>query len=513
MLKLYNTLTKKIEEFKPLHPDVVKLYCCGPTVYDYAHIGNFRTYTMTDLLVRTLRYLDYKVKYVMNVTDVGHLVSDADVGEDKMEKGARREGKTAWDIAKFYTEAFLEDSKKLNLLEPDVLPKPTEHIKEQVEMVQKLLDKGYAYQIDDGVYFDTSKFSSYGQLTGQKLEELKEGARVEPNPQKKNPTDFALWKFSPSASSGRVQKRDMEWDSPWGKGFPGWHIECSAMSMKYLGDQLDIHTGGADLIPVHHTNEIAQSEAVTGHVPFVRYWVHGQFVLVDGEKMSKSKGNFYRLADIEKKGFDPLSLRYFYFTAHYRSFLNFTWEALEGAQNSLKELRLIVSRITSDVSRTTLSEDKLKKIYPSYAGLSRQAGSERLRWVDTQTIPIVSGIDAYRKKFDASITDDLNMPQALAVVWEVVKSNIPSQDKYDLLMDFDEVLGLDLKNVSRLASHVSEIPKEIEKLMRKREAMRKEKKFDEADQIRKQIEEKGYTIEDMPQGKPRILRTLREYSG
>jgi len=475
MLKLYNTLTKKIEEFKPLHPDVVKLYCCGPTVYDYAHIGNFRTYTMTDLLVRTLRYLDYKVKYVMNVTDVGHLVSDADVGEDKMEKGARREGKTAWDIAKFYTEAFLEDSKKLNLLEPDVLPKPTEHIKEQVEMVQKLLDKGYAYQIDDGVYFDTSKFSSYGQLTGQKLEELKEGARVEPNPQKKNPTDFALWKFSPSASSGRVQKRDMEWDSPWGKGFPGWHIECSAMSMKYLGDQLDIHTGGADLIPVHHTNEIAQSEAVTGHVPFVRYWVHGQFVLVDGEKMSKSKGNFYRLADIEKKGFDPLSLRYFYLTAHYRSFLNFTWEALTSAQNALNEVRSSIANLKT-AERSILSEDKLKKI------------------------------DAYRKKFDASITDDLNMPQALAVVWEVVKSNIPSPDKYDLLMDFDEVLGLNLKSqISR--PNEEKIPDEIKQLVDEREKLRQEKKFRESDELRKQIEGKGYVIEDMPQGKPRILRT------
>ncbi len=467
MLKFYNTLIKKIEEFKPRDPNLVTLYCCGPTVYDYAHIGNFRTYTMTDLLVRTLRYLDYKVKYVMNVTDVGHLVSDSDTGEDKMEKGARREGRTAWDIAKFYTDAFLVDSKRLNLLEPDVRPKPTEHIAEQIAIVEKLLKNGFAYKIDDGIYFDTSKFPSYGQLTGQKLEELKEGARVEPNPQKRNPTDFALWKFSP-----KNVKRDMEWESPWGMGFPGWHIECSAMSTKYLGDQLDIHTGGVDLIPVHHTNEIAQSEAVTGHVPFVRYWVHGQFVLVDGEKMAKSKGNFYRLADIEAKGFDPLALRYFYLTAHYRKPLNFTWEALEGAQNSLKELRSFVSRITSDVSRTILSEDKLKKV------------------------------DAYRKKFNAAIADDLNMPQALAVAWEVVKSNIPSQDKYDLIMDFDEVLGLGLSAVYEQEP----IPDDVKALVAQHEKLRKEKKFKESDEVRKQIEGKGYLVEDTPQG-PRVYPT------
>jgi cysteinyl-tRNA synthetase len=457
MLKLYNTLTKKVEEFSPRDPKLVTLYCCGPTVYDYATIGNFRTYTMTDILVRALRHAGYTVKFVMNITDVGHLVSDSDTGEDKMEKGAKREGKTAWDISKFYTDAFLSDSKKLNLVEPDVRPKPTEHIAEQIAMVQTLLDKGFAYKIDDGIYYDTSKFPPYGALTGQRLDELKEGARVEPNPQKRNPTDFALWKFSPKG-----QKRDMEWESPWGTGFPGWHLECSAMSRKHLGEQIDIHTGGVDLIPVHHTNEIAQSEASSEKSPFVRFWVHGQFLLVDGTKMAKSKGNFYRMSDIEHKGFDPLVLRYFYLTAQYQTFLNFTWEGLTAAKNSLTELRNHMRSFRTD-GRNTLSGEKMEKI------------------------------DAFRDKFDAAIADNLNTPQALAVVWEVVKSNIPSPDKYDLCMDFDEVLGLKL-NV------IEEIPAEIQKLADTRQKLREEKKFAEADAIRKEIESQGYILEDSPTG-------------
>ncbi|KKU86399.1 MAG: Cysteine-tRNA ligase [Candidatus Gottesmanbacteria bacterium GW2011_GWA2_47_9] len=461
----------------PRESNLVTLYCCGPTVYDYAHIGNFRTYTMTDFLVRTLRHLGYHVKYVMNITDVGHLVSDADAGEDKMEKGAKREGKTAWDIAKFYTESFLADSKKLNLIEPDVRPKPTEHIAEQLAMVEELLHKGFAYQIDDGIYFDTSKFAGYGALTGQNIEELKTGARVEPNAQKKSPMDFALWKFSyPKRSLDYARddisrkKRHMEWDSPWGVGFPGWHIECSAMSRKHLGDQIDIHTGGADLVPIHHTNEIAQSEAATGKSPFVGFWVHGQFIMVDGEKMSKSKENFYRLADIENKGIDPLALRYLYMSAHYRAYLNFTWEALDSAQNSLRELRTAISNFQFPISkRNTLTQEKVEKV------------------------------DAYRKKFDEALGNDLNMPQALAVVWEVVKSNIPSQDKYDLLIDFDEVLGLNL----RLATgdrRQAEISQEVQALAKKREELRRDKKFDEADAVRKQIEGKGYTVEDTSDG-------------
>lgn len=483
-MNLYNTLTKKIEEFTPRNQDLITVYACGPTVYDYAHIGNLRTYTMADFLVRTLKYLGYNVKFVMNITDVGHLVSDSDSGEDKLEKGAKREGKSAWDIAKFYTDAFLADSKKINLLDPDVRPKPTEHIPEQIEMVKTLLDKGFAYQIDDGMYFDTSKFSSYGQLTGQKREELKEGARVEPNPQKRNPTDFALWKFSRirlslKGAQGLALKRDMEWDSPWGVGFPGWHIECSAMSRKYLGDQIDIHAGGMDLIPIHHTNEIAQSEAATSTSSFVRYWVHGQFIMVDGEKMSKSKGNFYRIEDIQKRGFDPLALRYLYMTAHYRSYLNFTWEGLVNAAKSLEELRLQVSACQRvSVSRNTLSTEKLVKV------------------------------DAFRDKFKATLEDDLNMPQALAVVWEVVKSNIPSRDKLDLVLDFDQVLGLDLGKLSVVSYQRSAVPEEIQLLMTTREELRKNKKFEEADRIRKQIEEKGYMAEDTSTGS--VLKKIKQ---
>lgn len=468
MLRFYNTLTRKIEEFTPLSPDIVTVYACGPTVYDYAHIGNFRTYVMTDFLVRTLKYFGYTVKFVMNITDVGHLTSDSDTGEDKMEKGAKREGRTAWDIAKFYTNAFLSDSKKLNLLEPDVRPKPTEHIPEQVSMVQTLLDKGCAYTIDDGIYFDTSKRKDYGKLTGQKLGALKAGARVEINPQKRNPLDFALWKFSP-----KDKKRDMEWDSPWGKGFPGWHIECSVMSMEYLGQQIDIHTGGMDLVPIHHTNEIAQSESATGKKPFVRYWMHGQFILVDGEKMSKSRGNFYRLADIEKKGFDPLALRYLYLTAHYRTYLNFTWEALQSAQLSLGQLREHVLHCKSQaLKRMTLSQEKLAKV------------------------------EVYRKKFDSAIGDDLNMPQALAVVWEVIKSNIPSQDKYDLMIDFDEVLGLGLRDFKEKKIAISQ---KVRELAAKRESLRKEGKFTQADKVRKQISSLGFLLEDSDSG-PKIRK-------
>jgi len=411
-MQLYNTLTKKIEEFVPHDPKQVTLYCCGPTVYDFAHIGNFRTYMMTDFLVRTLKYFGYSVHFAMNITDVGHLVSDADSGEDKMEKGAKREGKTAWDIANFYAEAFIRDSQKLNLLTPDERPHATAYIKEQIDMVKTLLKKGFAYTIDDGIYFDTSKFKTYGQLTGQNIEDLRAGARVEPNPQKKNPTDFALWKFSP-----KDKKRDMEWDSPWGVGFPGWHIECSAMSRTVLHtDQLDIHTGGADLIPVHHTNEIAQSEAATGKSPFVRFWVHGQFIMVDGEKMAKSKGNFYKLSDIEKKGYEPLALRYFYMTAHYRAFLNFTWDGLDAAQKALHELWKQMMSIQSDNSKVAELGQKARAI---------------------------------EEKFRSALADDLNMPRALAVMWEAVKSDIPPIEKNMLLINFDHVMGLGLEQIQK----------------------------------------------------------------
>lgn len=461
MLKLYNTLTRKVEDFDhPLNTPVT-LYCCGPTVYDFAHIGNFRTYAMTDFLVRSLRYLGYTVKYSMNITDVGHLVSDADEGEDKLEKGARREGKTAWDIAKFYAAEFIKDSKKLNLTEPDFRPHATDYIKEQIAMVKTLMDRGIAYTIDDGIYFDTSKFAGYGQLTGQNQEELKAGARVEPNPQKKNPSDFALWKFSPPSTDGK--KRDMEWESPWGVGFPGWHIECSAMSRATLEtDQLDIHTGGADLIPVHHTNEIAQSEAATGVSPFVRYWVHGQFIMVDGAKMAKSKGNFYKLSDIEKKGFDPLALRYFYMTAHYRAFLNFTWEGLEAAQTALHALRAHIGD-TSTIDRAE-----------STAEMNRKEKQDFEKW------------------FQEALEDDLNLPKAIAVTQMAAKSQMHFEVKEELLKKFDEVLGLDLL---RKEGKVN-IPNDVAQLVDKRTRLRDQKQYKEADDVRKEIESKGYIVED-----------------
>ncbi len=478
MLQIYNTLSRKIEKFVPQDSRLVKVYCCGPTVYDWAHIGNFRTYTMSDLLVRTLKHLGHPVKYVMNITDVGHLVSDADEGEDKLEKGARREGKSASEIAKFYTEAFLTDSRKLNLLEPDVRPKPTEHIPEQIEMVKELLVKGFAYQIDDGIYFDTSKFASYGSLTGQSLDQLQAGARVEPNPEKRHAPDFALWKFSyPKGRSFDLaqddvgKRRQMEWDSPWGVGFPGWHIECSAMSRKHLGEQLDLHTGGRDLIPIHHTNEIAQSEAVSGKSPFVKYWVHGQFIQVDGEKMAKSKGNFYRLDDLVAKDFDPLALRYLYLTAHYRAYLNFTWEGLKSAAHSLTQLRTHVSRFKSQKpERSALSEEKLIKI------------------------------GNLRDKFQTAISTDLNTPQALAVIWETVKSSIPPGDKYDLLLEFDDVLGLKLDQVTEIIVSPDKIPTAVLELINKRAQFKLDKKFSAADVVRAQIEKLGYLVEDTTTG-------------
>ena len=472
MLKLYNTLTKTLEDFVPLHPPKVGLYTCGMTVYDYAHIGHGRKYVGDDILRRVLTRFGYEVTHVQNVTDVGHLVSDADEGEDKLEKGAKKIGKTVWEVAEFFTKNFYDSMDQLNILRPTVIGKATEHIPEQIALIKKLLAKGMAYDTPEAVYFDVTKFDGYGSLFGQKLEEKNVAVRehVKTGEHKKHPADFALW----FKRVGRFEDHVMHWESLFGDGFPGWHIECSAMAMKYLGDTIDIHTGGTEHMAVHHPNEIAQSEGATGK-QFVRYWIHHGHLMIDGAKMSKSLGNIVSVDDVVKKGFDPLALRYFYFTAHYKKPMNFTWEALGGAAKALKELKEHVSSIKSHVSeRTTLSSDKLKKV------------------------------DAYREKFDEALGNDLNIPQALAVVWEVVKSNIPSQDKYDLLIDFDEVLGLELSAINDLprnsGQELSAIPEEIKNLTQKREALRKEKKFAEADTVRKQIEEKGYMVEDTPEG-------------
>lgn len=467
MIKLYNSLTKKVEDFTPLHPPKVGLYTCGMTVYDFAHIGHGRKYVGDDVLRRVLTRFGFDVTHVQNVTDVGHLVSDADEGEDKLEKGAKKTGKTVWEVAEFFTKNFYDSMDKLNILRPTVICKATEHIPEQIALIEKLLARGMAYDTPEAVYFDVTKFPGYGTMFGQKLDEKQVAVRAAVNTgeQKKHPADFALW----FKRVGRFADHVMHWESPWGDGFPGWHIECSAMAMKYLGQTIDIHTGGTEHVAVHHPNEIAQSEGGTGK-QFVRYWVHHGHLMIDGAKMSKSLGNIVSVDDVIAKGFDPLALRYFYFSAHYKKPMNFTWEALGGAKKALTELRAAMSNFKFQMSnRNVLSEEKLEKV------------------------------NAYRKKFDDALGSDLNMPQAVAVVWEVVKSNIPSPDKYDLLMDFDEVLGLGLRQETG-DKRQEEIPEEILLLSKQREALRKEKKFGEADAVRMKIEEKGYVIEDTPGG-------------
>jgi len=419
------------------------MYSCGPTVYDYQHIGHMRRYVGDDILIRVLRFNNYDVHHVMNITDVGHLVSDADEGEDKMEKGAKKFGLSVWDIAKKFEQQFKDSCAALNIALPHDLMHATDYIPEQIKLVQELEEKGFTYKTADGVYFDTRKFPDYFKLSRQNPEELRAGTRVEMG-EKKNVSDFALWKFSP-----KDEKRQMEWESPWGVGFPGWHIECSAMSMKALGPRLDIHTGGIDHINIHHTNEIAESEAATGEAPFAKYWIHHAFLTVEGQKMSKSLGNTYTVEDVKEKGFDPMSLRYLYLQTHYRQEMNFTWEALSAAQTALGKLR----RHYSD----------------------SQAGETNLP-----------------SEFDKAVSDDLNVPKALSVVWE----NIDSLTRSDF-EKIDGVFGLQLTDYKEKKI---EIPLEVLQLLEKREALRKEGKYDEADKVRSEIESEGFVVEDSPQG-------------
>lgn len=450
MLRIYNTLTRKIEDFRPLKPPHVGMYACGPTVYDFQHIGHMRRYVGDDILVRTLKYNGFEVKHVMNITDVGHLTSDADTGEDKMEKGALEQNLSVWDLAKKFEKQFFQSMDALNIARPKVVVHATDAIKDQIELVKILEEKGFTYKTPDGIYFDSSKFKKYGELTRQSSKDLKAGARVDMG-EKKHPTDFALWKFSGEA------KRQMEWDSPWGKGFPGWHIECSAMSMKALGPSLDIHTGGIDHIPVHHTNEIAQSEAASGK-KFVNYWVHHAFLLVEEQKMSKSLGNYITVQDVEKKGFDPMALRYLYLQTHYRQEMNFTWDALQGAQKALERLRGEVS---------TYEQPKI-------------------------------GCAEFEERFEAAINNDLNMPEALAIVWELVHSDYPTHAKAKSLFKFDKVLGFNLTQIksSALKVHNEGVPGDIQKLVEEREKLRKERRFHLADQLRNKIIKMGYEVHD-----------------
>jgi cysteinyl-tRNA synthetase len=440
MLKIYNTLTHKVGEFRPLNPPAVGIYSCGPTVYDYQHIGHMRRYVGDDILIRVLKFNGFQVHHAMNITDVGHLVSDADMGEDKMEKGAKKFGKSVWDIAKMFEQQFKDSCIELNIQLPKDLMHATDFIKEQIDLIRVLQEKGYTYQTTDGIYFDTSKFKDYFKLSGQNPEELKAGVRVDMG-DKKNVSDFALWKFSPKS-----EKRQMEWESPWGIGFPGWHIECSAMSMKALGESFDIHTGGIDHINIHHTNEIAQSEAATGR-RFVNYWVHHNFLVVEGEKMSKSLGNFITVQDVVEKGYDPLSLRYLYLQTHYRQEMNFTWDSLESAAKALNKLRN---------QYLNLPQGKLDNVLVS--------------------------------KFLEACNEDLNMPKALAVIWE----NIEMLNK-TTLVSLDEILGFELSSYKK--SEV-ELPVEVKNLLAQRENLRKEKKFELADKIRDEIIKMGYKVED-----------------
>jgi len=465
MLKLYNTLTRQKEEFRPLKADFVRQYDCGPTVYMYPHIGNMWRFVMSDILRRVLEYNDYQVKQVMNITDVGHLTDEdlaADTGEDKVEAAARREKKTPREIAEFYTQAFLEDLDSLNIQRPHVMSKATEHIPEIIALIQRLEERGYVYRAGNYVVFDISKFPDYAKLSGKNLDELRAGARLEPVEGKKNPFDFALWIVDP--------EHLMRWESPWGVGYPGWHIECSAMSMKYLGEQLDIHTGGQDNIFPHHENEIAQSEAATGR-QFVKYWLHAGFLTVGGKKMSKSKGNLYRLEDLQDRGYTPSAFRYLCLTTHYRKPLNFTWEGLEAAQNALKRLRGFV------------------------AAESNSAKNGRTKDAQLQN---------YRNRFLSAINDDLNTPQALAVVWDLVKAArggvVAQFTARRVLQEFDEVLGLKLTSVP-----TQTIPQVIKRLVEEREKHRREDHFDESDQIRQKILESGYTIEDTSKG-PKVRK-------
>lgn len=456
-LKLYNTLTRKKEVFKPLVRGKAGVYSCGPTVYSYQHIGNLRSYIFADILKRVLIYNGYKVKHVMNVTDVGHLTSDADTGEDKVEEAAKREGKKAGEITKFYFDIFKEDLVKLNILSPTKWTWATQHIKEQIDLIRKLEKKGFTYQTSDGVYFDSSKFKSYGKLARLNVKGLKAGKRVGVG-EKKHRTDFALWKFSDS--KGGVQ-RQQEWKSPWGIGFPGWHIECSAMSMKYLGERFDIHTGGEDHIPVHHTNEIAQSESVTGK-KFVNYWLHGAFLLRRGEKVSKSKGGWYTISDLENEGYEADHFRYLSLLTHYRKQLNFNLGNLDAAKNAYERLKRKIIELKKQEHK---GKDNTKK---------------------------------YEKKFLEAINDDLNIPKALDVFWGALGDfNFSPKKKVKLLEKFDNVFGLRIKDMRETYLRVS---KEVRELIVKREKARKQMNWAEADVLRNMIKERGFVVEDTSQG-------------
>ena len=447
----YNTLTKKKEIFKPIDKNEVSIYSCGPTVYKDATIGNLRTNIFQDVLRRVLKYNGFKIKHAMNITDVGHLVSDGDEGEDKMIKSAREEHKTPLEIANYYTKLFFEDLKNLNIETPEIICKATDHIQDMIKYVQKLVEKGYAYETSTTIYFDISKLDKYPILSNLNLEEQKAGARVKIDPEKRNPYDFALWIKAP-------ENHLMKWDSPWGPSYPGWHIECSAMGQKYLGEQFDIHTGGIDLIPTHHENEIAQSKGACGKIP-ANYWLHGEYLLIDGGKMSKSLGNVYLLKDIINKGYDPLTYKLFTYSGHYRNKLNFTWETIESTSKSL---------------------ERLKQGYQNHLN-----GTEQIE---------ESVINQYEEKFHQAINDDLNMPLAMGIVWEVVKNEKKSKQLAQLLLKFDTVLGLKIDE--EIQKQEKQMPQEVINLIEERKIARANKNWEKADELREKIRKMGYEVKD-----------------
>lgn len=448
MLNLYNTLTRTTEPFVPREPSSVGLYTCGPTVYHYAHIGNLRTYVFEDILRRTLEKAGYPVKHVMNITDVGHLTDDADSGEDKMEKGARREGKTAWEIAAFYTEAFFADTKQLNILPAHIICKATDHIPEQIAQVQALTDKGFTYETSDGIYFDTTKLADYGKLALLSEQDLQAGSRVDMG-EKKNPHDFALWKFSPVNET-----RQMEWTAFGRPGFPGWHIECSAMSMKYLGNQFDLHCGGIDHIPVHHTNEIAQAEGITGQIPWVKYWLHGEHLQISGDKMAKSGDNFITLQTIIDHHVSPLAYRYFLLQAHYRKQLQFSWEALTAAATGLANLKKEIQ--------------KLDQTGPADA--------------------------AVRAECESALYNDLNTAEVIATLWTAAKARTIGQE---LIAELDAVLGLQLLTSDQT---LVDITPAAQALLAERATARLNKDWAKADELRDALATLGYTVKDTADG-------------
>ena len=472
-LQLYNTLTKKQEMITGGDNKPLGFYACGITAYDYAHIGNLRRYVMDDVILRTLRYDGYQVKHVQNVTDDGHLTSDADTGEDKLEKGAKREQQSVTEIARKFEEYFYQASSEIGNRHPDVVTRATEYIDQQLKIAIALEEKGFAYLIPgDGLYFDTSKFADYGALAGHDLAKLKEGARIEKVAGKRNPTDFAVWKLEKPG-----ENRQMVWPSPWGeRSFPGWHLECVAMSIDQLGPSVDLHSGGVDHIPVHHTNEIAQAEAYTGVKPFVKVWIHHNFMRVDGKKMSKSLGNIYRLEDITAKGFSPMALRYLFLTSHYRSELNFTWESMAAADKAYQRLLANLILFDSEKEYSMATEDHMDKA------------------------------EAYRLKFLTAINDDLDTPRALAIINEIFKSNLGRRERYDLVIELDNVLGLDLRRQAQLQKQKTQLEVtlqpdgEAQRLLAERETARANRDFARADYLRQRIESMGYQVIDSPDG-------------